>query len=63
MNSSTGRFWKVHSRLILGVVHGMKLSGCGIRDSLTLLFSKKGGGWACVHACMCVRLSNVCVHL
>lgn len=40
----------------------MKTSGYGIRDSLTLPFSKKGEQLG-VHAYVCVCLSNVCVHL
>lgn len=49
---------KLHWKVLEGTfltntrcVHGMKLSGCGIRDSLTLLFSKKG---VCMHVCVCV---------
>ena len=42
MDISTGRLWRLCSQIILGVVHCVKTSGCGIRDSLTLPFSGKG---------------------
>lgn len=57
MDISTGRFWIMCSQLILGVLHSVKTLGCGSRDSLTLLFSRKGermGRCACMKVCVCV---------
>ena len=70
MDISTARLWMLCSQIMLGVVHGVKTSGCGIRDSLTLLFSGKGERLAghahthvcvCVRACACVCLGSGCV--
>lgn len=64
MDISTGRLWMLCFQIIiLGVVHGVKTSGCGIRDSLTLPFSGKGerlAGHAHIYVCVCVWVVGVC---
>ena len=63
MDISTGRLWRLCSQIILGVVHCVKTSGCGIRDSLTLPFSGKGerlAGHAHMYVCVCVWVVGVC---
>ena len=67
MDISTGRLWMLCSQIMLGVVHGVKTSGCGIRDSLTLLFSGKGERLAghvcvCARACVCLGSGCVCIY-
>jgi len=65
MDISTGRLWMLCSQIILGVVHGVKTSGCGIRDSLTLPFSGKGerlAGHAHMYVCVCLGSGCVCIY-
>lgn len=66
MDISTGRLWMLCSQIIiLGVVHGVKTSGCGIRDSLTWPLSGKGerlAGHAHVCVCVCLGSGCLCIH-
>jgi hypothetical protein len=49
---STGRFWTVHFQLITAEVHGVKTSGCGIKDSETLFLEGREAGYACMYMCV-----------
>lgn len=51
------------SQIMLGVVHGVKTSGCELqRFFLTLLFSGKGDRLlACTCVCVCVGAVHMCM--